>query len=765
MLKGQIFRAILAFACVVSLSFCTDRLTAQSATLRGHVYNESTGEAVPFSTLFIEGTDLRTVSDLDGFFVFSNVPAGSYTLLATFIGFDTLTAQATLVAGQVKYLKLYMAESAIELKTINVSASLEQRRNEVNFSKITVTPKQIKALPSAGGEADIAQYIQVLPGVISTGDQGGQIYIRGGSPVQNKVLLDGMTIYNPFHSIGFFSVFETEAIKSAEVLTGGFGAEHGGRISAIVDLKTRDGDKTKLGGLVSASPFQVKGLLEGPIIPFKPENEGSASFLITGKHSYLDKTSPKLYDYATEDTLGLPYSYTDIYGKASFLSRGGSKVDFFGFSFTDGVNLQDIANLNWKSGGGGMSFKLIPSTSNLIISGTIAYSKYDIALQEADEAPRTNSIGGFNALLDFTYYGKKSQVNYGFDLNGFSTDFTFENFVGITFDQEENTTELGGYLTWRQKAGAVIIEPGIRAQFYASLGNFALEPRLALKSNFSDRFRIKFAFGKYSQNLISTVNERDVVNLFVGFLSGPEERIYKPGTESPTNDKLQKSLHMLGGFEVDLNSGWEINLEGYFKRFTQLISISRNKLNADDPDFSTETGNAYGVDLSLSKQTAGAYLWGTYSLGFVNRDDGFQKYPAHFERRHNVNLLANISIGRTMEFSVRWNYGAGFPFTLTQGFYGSYDLLGGIDSDVLTGNPDLGIIYSAERNSGHLPDYHRLDMSFKKTFEISRNVTFELLASVTNVYNRGNIFYFDRIRYTRVDQLPILPSLTAKLDF
>jgi outer membrane receptor protein involved in Fe transport len=269
MLKGHVYHAILAVACVLSLSFFDTTLSAQSATLRGHVYNEATGEAVPFSTLYLEGTELRTITDLDGFFIFSNVPAGSYTLHSTFIGYDTLTAQVTLVAGQVKYLKLYMAETAIELKTINVSASLEQRRNEVNFSKITVTPKQIKALPSAGGEADIAQYIQVLPGVISTGDQGGQIYIRGGSPVQNKVLLDGMTIYNPFHSIGFFSVFETEAIKSAEVLTGGFGAEHGGRISAIVDLKTRDGDKTKLGGLVSASPFQVKGFIGGSDHPIQ----------------------------------------------------------------------------------------------------------------------------------------------------------------------------------------------------------------------------------------------------------------------------------------------------------------------------------------------------------------------------------------------------------------------------------------------------------------------------------------------------------------
>ncbi|MFZ1677740.1 MAG: TonB-dependent receptor [Saprospiraceae bacterium] len=756
-----IFISVFTLFCL----FAGGRAAAQGGTLRGHLYDQVTGAPVSFANIILEGTDIRTVSDLDGFFNFPDIPASTYNLQAMFIGYDTLRNVVTVAPNQVKYVKLYMTEGSIELHEINVSATIEQRRNEVNFSRITLTPKQIKALPAVGGEADIAQYLQVLPGVISTGDQGGQIYIRGGSPVQTKVLLDGMTIYNPFHSIGFFSVFETEAIKSAEVLTGGFGAEYGGRISAIVDLKTREGDRSRFGGLVSGSPFMVKGLFEGPIINFDPKKDASASFLFTAKHSFLDKTSPVLYKYATKDTLGLPYNFTDVYGKVSFLTGGGSKIDFFGFDFTDGVNLQDIAKLDWNSGGGGMNFKLIPSSSNLIIAGTLAYSKYDITLKEADDAPRRNTIGGFNALLDFTYFGKNNTINYGFDLNGFSTKFAFRNFVGITLNQDENTTELGGYVTLRHKAGAVIIEPGLRAQFYASLGDFSIEPRLAIKANFSDHFRVKFAAGKYSQNLISTVNEKDIVNLFVGFLSGPEERIFKPGTKVQTPDKLQKAWHALGGFEFDLTDGWEVNIEGYYKKFSQLIGISRNKLKIEDPNFETETGNAYGLDISFSRQTKKMYLWATYSLGYVNRDDGEQVYPTHFERRHNVNLLGTLNIGRTWEFSVRWNYGAGFPFTLTQGFYGQYSLLGGIDADVLTGNPDLGIIYSDKRNSGHLPDYHRLDMSLKKEFEINKNLKFEVLASVTNVYNRGNIFYFDRVRYTRVDQLPILPSLTLKVDF
>lgn len=737
-----------------------------SGALRGNVLDEVTGEAIPFGNVRLAGTTFRTSTDLDGFFVFTNLAPGDYTVEVTFIGYDTLRQALTLPEGQVKYLKLYLQEATIQLQTINVSASQEIRRNEVNFSKITVTPKQIQAMPAVGGEPDVVQYLQVLPGVISTGDQGGQLYIRGGSPVQNRMMIDGMTIYNPFHSIGLFSVFETEAIKSADVLTGGFGAEYGGRISAIVDLRTRDGDKSRYGGLVSASPFQVKGLLEGPIIPFRPDRDASASFLVTAKHSYLDQTSRSLYTYATDNENGLPFSYTDIFGKLSFATGGGSKIDFFGFSFNDGVDYTGIASQKWASGGGGMTFKLVPQTTNMVLTGTLAYSQYTIELLEADGAPRENTVGGFNAMLNFTNYGKKSQFDYGFELNGFSTDYIFTNFLDVTVDQQQNTTEIAGYATFRQKLGAIIIEPGLRAQFYASLGNMSIEPRIALKSNFSDKVRFKFALGTYSQNLISSVDEEDVVNLFVAFLSGPESAndIYDPVPTSTTS-KLQKAWHVLGGFELDVVKGWEIDVESYYKGFTQLLAINREKRTREDPDFAAETGNAYGLDITLKRPVGKVNLWATYSLGYINRNDGEQKYPPHFERRHNINLMATVLLGRTWELGARWNYGSGFPFTQTQGFYGNYDLLGGIDTDVLTGNPDLGIIYNAQRNGGQLPDYHRLDVSLKKWFELGKHTRLEIMASATNLYDRANIFYFDRVRYTRINQLPIMPALTVKLDF
>ncbi|MCB0375951.1 MAG: TonB-dependent receptor, partial [Sinomicrobium sp.] len=225
-------------------------LHAQTGTIRGNLYDRETGEPILFANIRLGGTALGTNSDDNGFFSLTDVPTGSYTLIATYLGYDSLAVPVTLTANAISYQRLMMHPSAIDLTTVDVSGQRERARTEVGVSRLTVTPKQIKSLPAAGGEADIAQYLPLLPGIISSGDQGGQLYIRGGSPVQNKILLDGMTIYNPFHSIGLFSVFETESVRSIDVYTGGFNAEYGGRISAVVDIKTREGNKQRFSGLV-----------------------------------------------------------------------------------------------------------------------------------------------------------------------------------------------------------------------------------------------------------------------------------------------------------------------------------------------------------------------------------------------------------------------------------------------------------------------------------------------------------------------------------
>ena len=233
---------------VLSLLLLNIAAAAQSnnGIVRGNVYDKESGEPIIYGNVLLEGADMGANTDLDGFFSFGNVPPGEYQLKVTYVGYDSAVVDVKVREKGIVYKRILLEPQSIDLQTVNVSSRREQARSDVQVSKLRVTPQQIQSLPSAGGDSDIAQYLTVLPGIVVSGDQGGQLYIRGGSPVQNRVLLDGMTIYNPFHSIGLFSVFETEAIRSVDVLTGGFNAEHGGRVSAIVDIKTREGNKKRL---------------------------------------------------------------------------------------------------------------------------------------------------------------------------------------------------------------------------------------------------------------------------------------------------------------------------------------------------------------------------------------------------------------------------------------------------------------------------------------------------------------------------------------
>lgn len=754
-------------------------IVAQSASIRGFVYDKESGEPVIFTNVYLEGTTIGAVTDVNGYYSITRVPAGTYTLKSTFLGYDTASVQITLKKGQIRTQKLFLSQKAVSLKAVEISAAKQEAQTEVQMSVQKITPKEIQSIPSVGGEADLAQYLQVLPGVIFTGDQGGQLYIRGGSPIQNMVMLDGMIIYNPFHSIGLFSVFETDIIRNADIYTGGFNAEYGGRISSVMDITTRDGNVNRLGGKVGLSTFGGKALLEGPLK--KPEEIGgsSSSFILSAKTSYLNQTDDIFYDYVENDE-GLPFSFTDLYGKISFNGANGSKASFFGFSFTDRVDYT-TSKLDWNAVGGGGKFLLVPQSSPILVQGDFSISNYLIEQQEGDRV-RESSIDGFKLGLDFTYFLLDDEIKYGVQIFGFGTDFNYVNTLGRVIEQQENTTEIAGFFKYKWNFSRLVIEPSIRVHYYAALAEFSLEPRLGAKYNVSDNFRIKTAGGFYSQNLISANSDRDVVNLFNGFLSGPEnvqdDFTDRDGNTRSVDSRLQRSIHAIAGFEYDLTRNININVEGYYKYFPQLTTLNRYRLfddtpeNADVPDilkkdFIVEDGNAYGVDFTAKYQYKGIYLWAVYSLAYVDRWDGQVTYNPVFDRRHNVNLVANYTFGKDLQWEIsgRWNFGSGFPFTQTLGFYEKFDFSAeGIGSDYVNENGDLGIEYG-EINGGRLPAYHRLDLNLKRIVAISNNSTLEANAGVTNVYNRENIFYFDRVDFERVNQLPIMPSFGVSLTF
>ncbi len=784
--------SILLILCTVVFSF---NLVAQKGIVRGFIYNDKTGEAEIGATVYLKGTTMGAATDVNGFYSISKIPAGSYTLMVTSLGFDPVELKVDVKGNEIISRNMNLKESSTLMKTFVVSAEAQEAKTQVKMSVTKVTPKEINSIPAIGGDPDLAQYLQVLPGVTFTGDQGGQLYIRGGSPVQNKVLLDGMIVYNPFHSIGLFSVFDTDIMRSADVYTGGFNAEYGGRISSIMDITYRDGDKKRLRGKLSASTFSSKLMLEGPIKKSKKGN-GGITFVLSGKHSYLEQSSEMYKPYfeglSSEnargvDTLGLPYGFTDIYGKVSFNGDNGNKFSVFGFKFVDNVTYpsedQDAVQtgLSWSSSGGGANYVLVPSTSKTLIEGVIAVSNYNIELIEADGAPRSSSINGWNAGMDFTTFSGDNQFKYGFEVLGFKTDYTFTNSVGTKIEQIENTTELSGFMMYRINAGKFVIEPSVRAQYYASLPNFSLEPRLGMKYNITNKFRAKLAGGMYSQNLISANSDRDIVNLFYGFLSGPdnlqEEFTEQDGTVREVKHKLQKANHYIVGFEYDISRSFNINIEGYLKDFKQLTNTNRNQifdesdesaLNKPDvlkKEYIIETGKAMGVDVALKYSSTHLNVWTIYSLGKVTRWDGVQEYAPVFDRRHNVNVVIAYTFGKDLnwEFNTRWNLASGFPFTQTQGFYEGVNF-SSIDQNYTSTNGELELEF-AEINKGRLPYYHRLDINIKRKFVLGKNSILEANLGATNAYNRDNLFFVDRFTAEKVYQLPLMPSLGMSLTF
>ncbi len=763
-------QVITSFIYALLLCCCTSFAFAQTGDIRGFVYDKDSGEPIIFTNVYLEGTSYGAATDVEGFYSINRVPEGTYTLMCTFVGYDTTRVEVNVVKNKIINQKLFLQETSIELGVFEINTQKQEAQKQVRTGAIKITPKQMNKIPAIGGEPDLAQYLQVLPGVVFTGDQGGQLYIRGGSQIQTKVLLDGMTVYNPFHSIGLFSVFETDLIRNVDVLTGGFNATYSGRISAVIDVKTRDGNKSRHSGKVAANTFLSKAMLEGPIVKMKDDGSGlSASYLVTAKTSYLDKTSPIFYEYV--DSTGLPYSFTDFYGKLSFNTSNGSKLNFSGYRNVDDAGFRNTS-YGWDAWGFGSNFVIVPGQNKMLLDGYFSYSAYNIGLQEGDDEnsnPRTSSIGGFNGGVNFSYFLPNGDIKYGIEVSGFATTFEFYNETPkFKLSANQFTTEMGGYFKYRAELAnkKLLIEPSVRVNYYASLPTFTFEPRIGLKYNISDNIRWKFSSGVYTQNFISTKSDRDVVNLFTGFLSAPDESLYDIDGEK-VSDNLQTSIHGIMGFEFDLTRRLNLNTEAYFKDFGQLININRNKLFPSDPNYIVEKGRAYGLDFLLKYDYKRLFLWTVYSLSFVDRDDGVQVYPPHFDRRHNMNFLASYKLGstQTWELSARWNLGSGFPFTRTQGFYESTNFTESIDADYLTQNGELSIIYDENLNGGRLPAYHRLDLSLKKWWDFSRHSRLEVTASVTNVYNRKNIFYFDRIRYERLNQLPILPSLGMSFTF
>lgn len=762
--------------------------SAQDFIVRGFLFDAKNGEAVsnvkvslltPDSTLIAEA---RT--NENGLFSIPKLTKASYILEVIPDRYKPVRMPVTLT-GEKKIVDVSISLTPVDkvVREIVISMAAKNKKTRPDVGIIKFDKESVERIPVYGAESDVLGAMSVTPGVTVTGDQGGQFYVRGGTPIQNKTLLDGMTIYNPFHSIGFYSIFETELVKSVDIYTGGFESKYGGRISSIMDISYREGDRGAFGGKISASPFLAKLVLEGPIGKAKEDKLAPGSYVFTAKHSLLDYTSKSLYPNVNEGE-GLPFNFTDLYGKLSFSGGSGSKFSVFGFHNRDSVNYS-IADLNWQASGGGLNFLMIPTSSPVIIKGHINGSNFMTTFSENLVEPRYSKIGGFDLGFDFSYFLRnEGEMNYGFNFCGFNTEFVTFNEAKRKIEATNFSTEIGAYYNYRRVSKNLrwVMQAGFRVQAYASLSTISPEPRVGLKYNATEKIRIKFSGGRYSQNFTSASSDKDIVNLFNGLLSAPtnvqDTFVTANYNKIPMKNGLQYAWHAILGLEYDINKKHSLNIEGYYKFFNQLSNINQNKLyedvaqfaNIDDEfkkDFIIESGKTIGVDLLYKYNSDRIFFWGVYSLSYSTRWDGFANYFPVFDRRHNVNLVGSYQFGakKDLELNMRWNLGSGLPFTPTAGFYQLENFNDGVTTDYVTNNPSTITTLLGTFNSRRLPYYHRLDITLKKTLKFKNKTQLELTGNVTNVYNRKNIFYINRVSSKIIYQFPILPSLGISYKF
>lgn len=769
---------------ILSFSFAH----SQEHIVRGYIFNEADGEPVPFEKVVLIPTDktqtiLGASTAVDGLFSIARVPMGTYLLRVQSVEYKIYERELKVTQPKgITELVINLIElESNKIDAVEISGEVRQKTTEVLMSVIKLDKKGLERIPAVGGENDVVAAFSVTPGVVTTGDQGGQLYVRGGTPIQNKVLLDGMTIYNPFHTIGFFSIFETELVQNVDIYTGGFDAKYGGRISSVMDITYRDGNKKEVSGKVSVSPFLGKLVLEGPLYKNK-SGTGGASYIFTGKHSLLDYTSKSIYRNVNNGN-GLPYNFTDLYGKVTFASGQGSKVSFFGFNNIDNTDYYGVATLGFHQAGGGTNFTLVPSGSPTLIRGHLNFSQYSTQFKEVASFERTSSIQGADLGFDFSYFLKnEGRIDYGINMNVFGTNFVTYNEAATKIEARQSTTEIGGYVNYKYVSPRFVIQPGLRVQAYASLGTVSVEPRIGIKYNATDKFRLKLSGGRYTQNFTSASSDRDVVNLFNGLLSAPQdvqkEFVTQWGkTKNPKNG-LQIAYHAIFGSEYDITPNLSVNVEGFYKYFPQLSNINIFKIYedisdfADKPDiekkdFLIESGQTYGADLLLKYSKNRLFLWGVYSYQHSTRWNGFETYNPVFDRRHNVNLVGSYVMGakKDFEINIRWNLGSGLPYTPTSGFYQTESFNNGATTDITTTNSNgYGLIFGGY-NSVRLPWYHRLDITIKKRFLFANKTEMELIGGVTNLYNRKNIFYVNRVTNSIVYQFPAMPSFGLSYKF
>ncbi len=735
--------------------------SAQNAMLRGFVQDVDNGEPMQGVNVVITddlGAFLGASSDFQGLFVIPSIPPGTYYLRATFIGYTAVLDTLVLSVDEIRSYNIEMTFETTNLDEVVVEAVREGAGAAAIVAGLQIIrPEDIDVIPSPDVSGDLATYLQTLPGVVTSGDQGGQFFVRGGEPTQNLVLIDGALIYQPFHLIGFYSAFPSTIINVSDFHAGAYSAAYGGRLSSVLSVTTRNGNKRRLSGEITVGPFISGVRIEAPLIPNK------VSVLFSGRVSVIEHGADRYLDDP------LPYKFSDLFGKIHANLTSNSQLSLTGLSTYDRGTIDPIASTDsldftadeiiWRNQVLSGKFMVLPTTLPIKADVIISASKVENTFGSEDDPSRSSSAERFSLSTNVTHFGATFDVNWGLFLNAM-TLITDLGETGLEFSGEkEHVTEVGIYVeTELTVAGRLRIRPGLRLVSYPSNDSNYLEPRLRLLYDLGFH-QISAAVGIYHQEVIGLADRRDAGDIFTAWT------VAERGS-------VPEAAHAILGYQLQAGKSVNFSAEVYYKKLSNLSIARWSAFPQFTTDFQSADGDVRGFDTRIEFSKGIFYGFANYGYTIVEyeaKQEGLELWfgsptlifsPPH-DRRHQVNALASFK-KNGFTFSARWQFGSGTPFSESLGF-DEFVLLDG-PTDVREEPGSSRVLYG-QPYQGRLPDYHRLDFSLNKVFELKGTTRLTVQLGLTNVYDRNNLFYVDLFTLRTLNQLPRIPAVSAKLEF
>ncbi|WP_224996223.1 TonB-dependent receptor [Cesiribacter sp. SM1] len=755
----------------------------EKVTISGYVKDHASGEGLIGAAVTIqEQPGVGVITNEYGFYSFT-LPKGNYTLLYNYLGYTTTSRPLALTTSL--QLDVELKENISSLNEVVITSRKEDENvRSMEMSTQKVRMEEIKTLPALFGEVDVVKVVQMMPGVQTAGEGTSGFYVRGGGADQNLILLDEAPVYNASHLMGFFSVFNADAIKDVQLYKGAVPAQHGGRLSSLLDIRMKEGNNKRLAVSGGIGTISSRLTVEAPIVQDK------SSFMLSGRRTYADLFFKLSSD---ENIKNNKLYFYDLNAKLNYTLNKNNRLFISGYFGRDVAGTNDFL-MNWGNATATLRWNHLFS-DRLFSNTTFIFSDFDYAIgskEKESEFTWKSKIIDWGLKHDYTYFlNPKNQLRFGLQAtyhNFKPAEVTPGEFSYVSEIKLNSTNAFEGalYLSNEQQlTNRLTLDYGLRLSSFTNVGpgkvykydeafetpidtvqyrRFekiksygGLEPRIAAKYELNSLSSLKASYNRSLQYLHQVSNTASAMPFDVWI---PSSTYVKP----------QLADQVAAGYFRNFNDNmFEASVEVYYKWMDNQIDYRDYAEILLNDQLETEllhgTGKAYGAEFYLRKQKGLLTGWLSYTLSKTERTvpgiNGGNPYPLRYDRRHSGNVVLSYQLSPTINIGANWVYATGGAVTMPVGRY-EY-------------NGKTYPIYS-ERNGYRLPDYHRLDLSatYQKRGSESKRYNSSWTLSVYNMYSRKNAFsvYFrenedDRSKTEAVKMylFGIIPSLTYNFNF